>query len=128
MPDIDALSDRRVHSDPKIPSAEFHQILPDEPTPEHVESLEVAREEACRLSWKPYMYYPGLPHLLGRIKSLPTMIVCGRQDSVVPLSAAEVYNQSIQGSELAIIDNCGHLPEIEKPEEFTTLVQKFLGN
>jgi pimeloyl-ACP methyl ester carboxylesterase len=108
-------------------TAEFHQIFPEEQTPEQIETLEIAREEACRLSWKPYMHYPALPQLLGRVKNLPTMIVWGRQDSVIPLSAAEVYNRSIQGSELAIIDNCGHLPEIEKPEEFETLVQKFLA-
>ena len=107
---------------------EFLQIFPEEPTPEQVETLEVAREEACRLSWKPYMYYPALPQLLGRVKNLPTLIVCGREDGIVPLSAAEVYNQSIQGSELAIIDGSGHQPEIEKPDEFLSLVQKFLAN
>lgn len=109
-------------------TAEFQQIFPDDPTPEQIETLEVAREEACRLSWKPYMYYPALPQLLGRVKNLPTMLVWGREDGVIPLSAADVYNQSIQGSELAIIDGCGHQPEIEKPEEFLDLVQKFLSN
>lgn len=107
---------------------EYLQICPEEPTPEQVETWEVAREEACRLSWKPYMYYAGLPQLLGRVKTLPTLLVWGREDSIIPLSAAEVYNQSIQGSELAIIEGCGHRPEIEKPDEFVALVQKFLAN
>lgn len=109
-------------------TAEFKQYCPDEPTPEQVETWEVAREEACRLSWKPYMYYPALPQLLGRVKDLPTLLVWGREDSVMPLSSAELYNQSIQGSELAIIDGCGHQPEIERPDEFLALIQKFLTN
>lgn len=107
---------------------EFKLVCPDEPTPEQVEAWEVAREEACRLSWKPYMYYPALPQLLGRVRNLPTLIVWGREDSVMPLSVAEVYNQSIRGSELAIIDDSGHQPEIEKPDEFLAVVRKFLTN
>jgi len=106
---------------------EFKQVCPDEPTPEQAEAWEVAREEACRLSWRPYMHYPALPQLLRRVKHLPTLIVWGRQDPIVPLSAAEVYHQSIKGSRLAVLDNCGHQPEIEKPDEFARLVQAFLS-
>ena len=107
---------------------EFQQVCPDTPSPEQVETWEIAREEACRLSWKPYMYYPALPHLLRRLKGLPTQIIWGRQDQIVPLSAADVYHKSIEGSQLAILDNCGHHPEIEKCDEFTALVHRFLSN
>ena len=107
--------------------AEFKQICPDEPTPEQVEEWEVAREQACRLTWRPYMHYPGLPHLLRRLKRLPTLIVWGRQDPIVPLSAAQVYHQSIEGSRLAIVDECGHQPEIERPDEFVRVVRDFLS-
>ena len=106
---------------------EFRQVCPDDPTPEQVEAWELAREEACRLSWRPYMYYPALPHLLRRLKKLPTLIVWGRQDAIVPLSVGEVYRDSIQGSRLAILDNCGHHPEIESSDEFVRLVQGFLS-
>ena len=43
---------------------EFQKICPEEPTPEQIEYWEVAREQACRLTWRPYMHYRGLPHLL----------------------------------------------------------------
>lgn len=108
-------------------TAEFQQICPDEPAPEQVEAWEVAREEACRLSWKPYMHYPPLPHLLHRLKSLPSLIIWGRQDGIVPLSAGEIYQQAIPGSQLSIIDDCGHRPEVEKPDEFVTRVRQFLA-
>ena len=52
---------------------EFPVLCPDEPTPEQREAWEVAREEACRLSWRPYMHYPALPHLLGRLNPNPPM-------------------------------------------------------
>jgi len=105
---------------------EFQQVYPDEPSPEQVEAWEVAREEACRLGWRPYMFYPALPQLLGRVKDLPTLILWGRQDAIVPLSAGEVYHQSIAGSKLTILDDCGHRPEIEKSAEFVQLVRQFL--
>lgn len=104
---------------------EYQELYGDEPTPEVREAREVAREQSCRLTWRPYMHDPALPHLLRNVK-LPTLIVWGRQDAIVPLSAAEVYRDSIQGSRLVILDDCGHHPEIEQAERFVKLVQEFL--
>jgi pimeloyl-ACP methyl ester carboxylesterase len=106
---------------------EFPQVCPETPTPEQIEAWEMAREEACRLGWRPYMHYPSLPHLLRRLRKLTTLIVWGRQDAIVPLSVAEVYHASIPGSRLVILDNCGHHPEIEQPDEFVQQVQAFLA-
>lgn len=107
---------------------EFKQVCPDEPSPELAEAWEVAREEACRLSWRPYMFYPGLPDLLHRVKRLPTLIVWGREDNIVPVSAAQVYQESIAGSRLSVLENCGHHPEVEKSDEFVGLVKGFLAS
>ena len=106
---------------------EFQQVCPDTPTPEQSEAWDLAREETCRLTWKPYMHYPALPNLLRRLKGLPTLILWGRQDAIVPLSAAQLYHQSIPGSRLTVLDHCGHRPEIERPEEFVRLVHRFLA-
>jgi pimeloyl-ACP methyl ester carboxylesterase len=106
---------------------EFALVCPDNPTPDQVEAWEVAREQACRLGWRPYMHDPSLPQLLRRLKRLPTLIVWGRQDAIVPLSAAEVYHASIPGSRLTVVDNCGHHPEIEQTEAFVRAVQTFLS-
>lgn len=106
---------------------EFQELCPDEATPEQAVAWEAAREEACRLGWKPYMYYPGLPHLLARLKNLPTMIVWGREDGIVPVSAAHVYHDSIPGSRLEILDNCGHLPQVERMDDFLTLARQFFA-
>ena len=107
---------------------EFQKVCPDEASPEQVEAWEVAREEACRLGWRPYMYYPGLPHLLQRLKDLPTLIVWGRQDAIVPISAGELYHESIPGSRLVVLEDCGHRPELEKTTEFVQLVDKFFSS
>ncbi len=106
---------------------EFQTVCPDDASPELVEAWEVAREESCRLGWRPYMFYAGLPQLLNRLKSLSTLIVWGRQDAIVPLSAGERYHESIPGSKFVVLEDCGHRPELEKPAEFTKLVHEFLS-
>lgn len=107
------------------PVAEYQELYGGETTPEQQELWEVAREQSCRLGWRPYMFDPALPHLLARVK-LPTLIVWGREDRVVPPSAAEVWQQSITGARLEVLDNCGHRPEIEQSEAYSRLVGDFL--
>ncbi len=109
----------------KVP--EFQQVCPTNVSPEQVEAWEMAREEAARLGWRPYMHDPALPNLLHRLKGLPTLVVWGKQDGIVPFSAAEVYHDSIEGSRLVSLEGCGHQPEIEKPDEFVQLVHSFLS-
>ena len=106
---------------------EFAEICPETPAPEQAQGWEIAREEACRLGWKPYMYYPGLPPLLARLHRLPTLLVWGRQDGIVPLSAGQAYHQAIPGSRLEIFDQCGHYPQLEQTDRFVALVKEFLG-
>jgi pimeloyl-ACP methyl ester carboxylesterase len=108
-------------------SPEFQVICPDQPAPEQAQAWEIAREEACRLGWKPYMYYPGLPNLLSRLKRLPTMVVWGREDGFVPLSAGQLYHRSIPGSRLEILDSCGHMPQVEKSDQFLGLMRQFFS-
>ena len=106
---------------------EFPTICPEEASPEQVERWECAREESARLSWRPYMYHAALPDLLGRLKDLPTLLVWGDQDAVMPISIGEAYQQAIQGARLEVLPNCGHHPESEKTDEFVALIRGFFG-
>jgi pimeloyl-ACP methyl ester carboxylesterase len=63
---------------------------------------------------------------LGEIKK-PTLIIWGRQDGIVPVADADVFNKGIAGSQLIIFENCGHAPMIEKALDFNREVLKFLG-
>ena len=108
-------------------SSAFQTVCPDDPTPEQVELWETAREEACRLTWRPYMHDRSLPHRLGRLKNTPSLIVWGRNDGVVPPSAGEVYNHSIAGSRLVTLENCGHRIDVEKTDELAALLREFFG-
>lgn len=106
---------------------EFAKLYGGEPTPEQFEAWEDARAESARLAWVPYMFYPNFASLLENVVGLPTLLVWGKQDQIVPFSAAEVYKKSIPGAELVAFDNCGHRPEVEKQAEFSQHLQRFLA-
>ena len=108
--------------------SEFPTVCPPTPTPELAEAWEVAREQSVRLSWRPYMHDPGLPHLLRRASGIPTLMVWGEKDRIVPTSAGQAYKEAIPGSALRIIEGSGHRPEIEATDEFLPTVLGFLKN
>jgi pimeloyl-ACP methyl ester carboxylesterase len=84
------------------------------------------REMASRLCWTPYMHNPSLPDYLKLVR-VPALIVWGKNDGIVPISCAEIYHEVLQGSTLHVIDQCGHVPQIEKPDEFLEVTQSFLA-
>ena len=62
---------------------------------------------------------------LNRI-TIPTLIICGRQDEVTPLLQSEFMHATINGSILQIIDNAGHVSNLEHPDEFNKHLLDFL--
>ena len=105
---------------------EYDQVYGQQLTTEQQDIAERNREMAVRLCWKPYMHDPRLRSLLARVK-IPTRIVWGGQDRLVPVNCGELYRQAIPGSELVIIEDCGHVPQVEKPGTFARLALDFLA-
>jgi pimeloyl-ACP methyl ester carboxylesterase len=62
---------------------------------------------------------------LSNIK-VPTLIVVGEEDFFTPEPIARLMSDSIPGAQLAVISGAGHLPNMEKPEEFNKVVAAFL--
>ena len=58
--------------------------------------------------------------------SIPTLIVCGREDEVTPLAQSEFMHSNIKGSILRVIDNAGHVSNLEQPQEFNKHLLDFL--
>ena len=57
---------------------------------------------------------------------VPTLIVHGAEDRLVPVAWARLAHERIRGSQLYIIAGCGHWPQREKPEEFHRVLLAFL--
>jgi len=58
--------------------------------------------------------------------NIPTLIICGREDEVTPLVQSASMNSTIRGSILHVIDNAGHVSNLEQPEEFNKHLLNFL--
>ncbi len=63
--------------------------------------------------------------LLGQIKK-PTRVIVGEHDPACPVSAAEMLHQGIAGSDLVILRDAAHLPNIEQKEAFNAALLGFL--
>ena len=57
---------------------------------------------------------------------VPTLIIVGTEDKVLPVSESQALADAIPGAELAIIEQAGHLTNIEAPERFNTIIGDFL--
>ena len=58
---------------------------------------------------------------------VPTLLIWGREDGVMPLEHGKIAHQLIAGSKLTVIDDCGHVPQIEHPGRFVDEVEHFLA-
>lgn len=56
----------------------------------------------------------------------PTLIIWGRQDGLMPLADGERFKREIPNSRLIVMEQCGHVPNIEKVTEFNAAVLRFL--
>jgi pimeloyl-ACP methyl ester carboxylesterase len=57
---------------------------------------------------------------------MPTLIVWGLSDRVVPVAAALSYHRRIPHSRLEIFERTGHVPQLERPLRFNALLQQFI--
>lgn len=67
-------------------------------------------------------FQPPRPGDLG----MPTLVIHGSDDRLVPLAAARRLAEGIPGSRLEILDETGHSPHLESPAELNTLLTDFL--
>jgi len=58
---------------------------------------------------------------------LPTLLVWGERDRIVPSRVAEVLHKGIPSSKMVLLPGCGHCPQLEAPEEFVRVVRAFLA-
>ncbi len=65
-------------------------------------------------------------HRLAEI-TLPTLVIWGEQDRLVPVGAAYAYEKRIPHSELHLIHDTGHMVQIERPARFNQVVEDFIS-
>lgn len=60
-------------------------------------------------------------------EGLPVLIVWGARDPIIPVQHAESAHEAMPGSHLEIFDGAGHLPQIEHPERFVSVLSRFMA-
>lgn len=58
---------------------------------------------------------------------VPTLILCGAHDALCPVKRHTFMAELIQGADLRILDNAGHLPTLEMPDETTAALRKWMA-
>ncbi|MDE1727014.1 MAG: alpha/beta hydrolase [Thaumarchaeota archaeon] len=59
---------------------------------------------------------------------VPTLLVWGKEDRVIPIEHANQFVTSIKNCQFLELNDCGHLPHVEKPELFSDSVLEFLSS
>lgn len=57
--------------------------------------------------------------------SVPTLVICGREDKLTPVKYSEYLQQSIPNAHLKIIEGAGHMVMLETPEAVTNALKEF---
>jgi len=57
---------------------------------------------------------------------LPVLLLWGRHDRIVPLSQGKRLETAIPGARLEVIEDCGHNPQEEKPEQTLAIIERFM--
>jgi pimeloyl-ACP methyl ester carboxylesterase len=61
-------------------------------------------------------------------EGLPVLIVWGARDPIIPVAHAESAHEAMPGSRLEIFEGAGHLPQVEAPERFVTVLKRFMAD
>ena len=104
----------------------FDRLFGVEPTTAQLEQWDLNREMTFRIAWKPYMYNPTLPHLLGGVAT-PALVVWGSDDRIVPRECGEQYARALPEARLAIVEGAGHFVEMEQPDALAKLLLDFMA-
>ena len=118
---LDAIADQMV---PKLLGATTQRERPD--VAKRVRSLIVANtRQGVSTAVSAMMHRADSTPLLQRV-SVPTLIVAGAEDTLIPPAEADAMHQAISASRYELMPFVGHLPNLEEPAKFNTILSEFL--
>jgi len=71
---------------------------------------------------------PNISEMASKYKTIqvPTLILWGQQDEIVPIGIGERLHESMANSEFLVLNQCGHIPHEERPTETIDIISSFL--
>jgi len=94
--------------------------------------VKVVREMAERIGVEAYVRQqtaiisrPDFRPDLSKIRC-PTLVLCGREDQLTPISDSEFIAAAVPGAKLVVVEECGHMSTLERPEAVNRAMRKWL--
>jgi pimeloyl-ACP methyl ester carboxylesterase len=104
--------------------ASFRDLFGVDSLPDDLYSLwDLSTEMTARVCWKPWMFSDQLPHLLSEVR-VPTLLVWGEHDRLVPIDIAHQYQALLPKATLEIVAGAGHVVDLEAPDALTNLIRR----
>ncbi len=85
-----------------------------------------AMAAAAKLGWNPYFHNPRLGRRLRRV-SVPTLVILGRRDGLVPNAVGEEFARLIGGARLHYVEDGSHMLTLEHPQVIARLVAEHVA-
>jgi len=111
---------------PETEAAQALMALPDDPDKVPTAIAQGAWNVGCTTKFAWPIADHGLARRLHRI-SVPTLVLWGRDDALVPVVYAEEFAKRIEGSRVEVLEDCGHAMHGDQPEQTVKLLTEFLG-
>ncbi|MDH5178742.1 MAG: alpha/beta hydrolase [Gammaproteobacteria bacterium] len=89
---------------------------------------EPVKARAIRLTAR-HIIPPDIDTIAGRVEALrkPLLLIYGTHDRIILRSSMERLAASVKGSRYEVLEQCGHVPEEEKPAEVVKLIREFVS-
>lgn len=107
-----------------------NSVVPEDAIKAYAKALKTPEGRYAAVTSARQIQPPDLEDLSLQYQNLrvPTLIVWGRQDRIIPASIGERLHQAIPGSRLFMIEDSGHSPAEEQPQVLLPVVESFLRN
>jgi len=94
--------------------------------------VKVVREMAERIGVEAYVRQqtaiisrPDFRPDLSKIRC-PTLVLCGREDQLTPISDSEFIAAAVPGAKLVVVEECGHMSTLERPQAVNRAMRNWL--
>jgi len=115
-----------LYAHPDSEAARAAQAMPADPAQQAKAIAQATWNVGCTTKFAWPIADHGLGRRLHRVQ-VPTLIVWGREDALVPVGYAKEFGRRIAGSRVEVLDDCGHVVQADQPERSWTAISRFLA-
>ncbi|MDJ0922380.1 MAG: alpha/beta fold hydrolase [Henriciella sp.] len=124
---ISKMADARRYSDPEFMRENFQRLYgeaADEGAGQHITNLKPPAPMGYVYQLIAFLGWSSLPFI--RLMRMPTLVMAGDQDAIVPMANAHILNTALPNSRLHVVDNGGHLFLVTQADVSVPVITGFL--